>query len=320
MKILPFFLLLCAAPLAASQSIAMKSYLALKQDSDLFVGEGTAELKDFDSKAKALDAARSRAKASLAESVKVRISSETSESLKNEDGKVSEKILSESKSKTDLELENVKYMEMPDFPEKGQMTVVASLSKEDYRRQLAGKKVSVFLPEHAFKVKTTLDGPDWLVGHYQPGLNLGLEYMLGCVVFGAMFEVDRVDAANKIGPRQPALGRSSNNSDGVADMNRFEADLGYNWTPWATRYQVFFPFRLQYQRAICGSLAADLFGANAGLAFRFWPTDGFAFELNGRYGAGFNTVELQPYAKGYDPLQGNLGGLQIDIGLLWSGF
>src|SRR5258708_3633608 len=111
-----------------SSSAAMASYVYIKQNSDLFVGEGTAKTSEFgDDQAKALDAAKERARADLASSVKVRIKSETSEKLESKDSKVSEEIKSQSQSQADVSLENVKYMEFKDFPGKGQVTVLASL-------------------------------------------------------------------------------------------------------------------------------------------------------------------------------------------------
>jgi hypothetical protein len=210
----------------------------------------------------------------------------------------------------------VKFLELPGLPEKGQVTVLASLSKEDYRRQLAGKKVSVFLPERGLKIKATGDAPNWLVGHYNPGLNLGLEFLYGSFIFGGESEIDKVDSPNDHGLKSsPQYGGAPS-----PDVSRLGLEAGYNWTPWAMRWQPFFPLRLQYQWVSEHQLDANLFGASAGLGLRYWPTDAFALELTARYALGFNTVQMQAYPAGFDPLQANLSGVIMDIGLLWSGF
>jgi hypothetical protein len=312
-RILLATLLLCVRPVLAGDSPSMKVYLHLKEDESLYMGEGTAEAKDFGgSVAKALAAARQQAKGSLAEAIQVRVSSETTEKLSAKDGKASEDVQSETKSKTDLALENIKYAEFTDFPDKGQVTVAATLSKEDYRRQLAGKKVSVYLPEHALKVRTTMDAPNWLVGHYQPGLNLGLELMSGPWTIGGDWENDSVQSPNSHGLQSPP-GSSPN-------ISRFSLSAGYNWTPWAVRFQPYFPVRVHYQWGGMGQLTANLAGASAGLGFRWWPSDTFALDLCGRYVVGFNSIEMQPFSAGQDPLQANLSGVQVEIGLMWSSF
>jgi hypothetical protein len=62
----------------------------------------------------------------------------------------------------------------------------------------------------------------------------------------------------------------------------------------------------------------NLFGASAGLGFRWWPTDSFALELSGRYAVRFNSGEL-PLTSSYT-LKPGVDGPIIDVGLLWSGF
>jgi hypothetical protein len=311
--ILLSLLLLCVRPAFAGESMAMKTYLHLKEDDSIYMGEGVADAKDFPSVAKALEAARQSAKGSLAEAIHVRVNSATTEKLSSEDGKDHASIQSSTQSQSDVAIENIKYIEFTDFPDKGQETVVARVSKEDYRRQLAGKKVSVYLPEHAMKIRTMLDGPDWLVGHYQPGLNLGMELLWGPWMIGGDWENDTVQSTNNHSFMQPT---------GYSDPNisRFGLSAGYNWTPWAVRFQPYFPLRLHYQWANTGQLTANLAGASAGLGFRWWPADSFAVDLCGRYVAGFNTVQMQPFPAGYNPLQASLTGIQIELGLLLSSF
>src|SRR5258708_6643732 len=188
----------------ASKAATMRAYMYIKEDSDRFVGEGVAELKEFDGDSvKALAAAKERARGDLASNVRVQVSSDTAEKLESKNGKVTEELKSESKSHADVALENVKYMEFKDFPEKGQMTVLASLSKEDYRRQLAGKKVSVYLPENSLR-------------------------------FGAGYTVN--DSTVRIA-------RDSNRTDGLAQGgSAFSMNLDYTWESYVSHISLPNPF------------------------------------------------------------------------------
>jgi hypothetical protein len=303
--------------LQASTSVAMKAYLALKQDPELYVGEGTVDLKDFDGSPKALDAARSRAQASLAEAVHVRITSETRESLKSEDGKVSEKIESQAKSKADLELENVKLMELLNFPEDGQATVVASLSKEDYRRQLAGKAVLLYSPENGLRLSMGfLGGDGWTGGNNDP--ILGLDIYWHSLIAGVSLYNQRI--TYQLSPTPGVLEE--------AKLYRlWDLSLGYDWVPRHWKLQPYVPLRLNYQLVNATPYIAHLFGASAGLGLRYWATDSFAFDLGWRYTLGFNQSPLtnDAGAQYYDYKAGagknaTLTGQGISLGLLWSGF
>jgi hypothetical protein len=314
------FLLLgsvCAAEAPSTDESATRAYIYLKQDPDLFVGEGVATAKEFDGdEIKALAAARERAKAALADSVKVSIHSEVSEKTQSQDGKVSEDLKAESKSQADVSLENVKFLELKDYPGTGKETVLASLSKEDYRRQLAGKKVSVYLPQWGLQVMARQGGNDWEQQQYNQGLDLGLELLFKSFIVGLSAKTD--DDQELIKTTNPNGGH-----DITPQAKYTQVDLGYNWTPWAFRFQPFVPLRLTYEH-IQLNLAdpyppaeADLFGFSAGLGFRYWPADSFALEVSLRDGWRFNTVTVKQQAYQADLYA---GGPQFDIGLLWSGF
>jgi hypothetical protein len=311
-----------AAPLAAGESASLQAYMAIKQDPGLYVGEGTATDKEFNGDhEKALAAARERARGSLADAISVHVHSESGEQISSEGSSVHESLQSQTLSRADLDLDNVKLMELESIPDPGEVTVMASLGKEDYRRQLAGKKVSVFLPERGLRVKTTLDNPDWLSGRFNPGLNLGMELFFGQVMVGGEWEQDQLPAPNvnyqNTNSPQPTGGY---NGMGGVNLTRFGMETGYNWTPWAQRWQPFFPLRLHYEWDSAGGHDADLFGVGGGLGLRYWPADSFALEIEARGVLGLNTVKMNLFPSYDSQPEANLTGIQFDLGLLWSGF
>jgi hypothetical protein len=287
-----------------SKKAVMKSYMYIKEDSDRFVGEGIAALKDFDGDpAKAMAAAKEKARGDLGSNVRVEVKSDTSEKIESKDGKVREEIKSESVSHADVALENVKYMEFKDFPEEGQVTVLASLEKEDYRRQLAGKAVAVYAPEWGVKIST---GTFYLLQNSKPDDTpqvLGAELVWNSWNFG-------FDAGSPSAPTTYGM-----------------LHLGYDWTPCKTRFQPYLPLRLIYGAIFFNnqdnSVATvqepgQFFGYGAGLGFRFWPTDSFAIFLqntwDGAINKSFSSYEGIPVEKGL------LYGGEASLGLMWSGF
>jgi hypothetical protein len=333
-KRLAFALAMLALPAAwasgqagsSGTEAATKAYIYLKQDSSLYVGEGTASAGEFGGdELKAMAAARERAKAALADSVQVHIRSEVAESLKSKDGKVSEEIQSQSKSQADVSLENVKYMELQDYPGKGKATVLASLSKEEYRRQLAGKKVSVYLPENGMRFKIVGDAPWWLHDSgYSPGFDLGLEFIHRSFMGGFEIVQDQLN----LGGNQSGGGSSQGGGGGGGggggsggySGERVSGLLGYNWTPWAMRLQPYVPIRVEYQWINFNDVTAGLFGGSAGIGLRWWANDSLALDCTARYSLGFNQADYRPAGPGSASLWANTTGPQLDVGLLWSGF
>jgi hypothetical protein len=305
-----FITALAAAPLFAAQSTASRAYLDLKQDDSLYVGEATEALKDFSGREKALESARTQARAALAESVRVEVSSSTTENSKAEDGKVSEEVEHEAQSSSHVELENVKMLELDDYPDKGMLTVLASLSKEDYRRQLAGKKVAVYLPEHGLRLGASYLWPaslDPLKNHYE-GLQTGgdrqsdnhlaysLDFLWRSCVLGMDYEPTEFGGLEFY-------------------------SLGYEWTPWDTRLQPWIPVRAELSGAEYQADWALSWGASAGLGLRYWFTEGLAFEISGVWhqslGQGaFSGLQLSP---GVDASY-SMSALEEKISVQWSGF
>jgi hypothetical protein len=304
---LAFSILCLASGLAHGETGALKAYMALKQDPDLYVGEGNASDAEFDhDRAKALAAARERARGALAEAISVHVHTESSEALRSQGGKVQEEAQSRSQSQSDLNLDNVHLMELEGFPEAGQVTVMASLSKEDYRRQLAGEKVSVFLPEHGLRLGISYLWPpsmdailNYASQHHDAGsqadnhVSYALDFLWHSWVLGADFE-----------------------PTGFGGFQIFS--LGYDWTPWATRLQMFVPLRAEIGGAQYNADSAISWGASLGLGLRYWLTDGLAVEASGIWHQAIASGAMNLEA-GQAPVF-SISGPEAGLSIQWSGF
>jgi hypothetical protein len=287
-------------------------YNHLKDDSALYVGEGQAKASEFGGdEAKARQAARERAREDLAQAVRVQIQSSTQESIQSKDGQVHEALSSQGQSQADVALENVKVRDFKDFPHAGEQTALAYVGKEDYRRQVAGKKVQVFRPEWGLKAKTVFGNTAFEAEDYEKGLCLGLELLFRDFILG-------VDGAHDHRDLLLASGLQT----GV-DYKFTDLELGYNWAPWAMRFQPFIPLRLGDQLITLNALADQpsvqgaLLYAGAGAGLRYWPTDAFALEASLIYRKGLSTLSLEQPGLS---INADISGLQASVGLLWSGF
>jgi hypothetical protein len=289
---------------AETKKAAMKSYMYIKEDSDRYVGEGIAALKDFNGDTiKTLSAAKERALGDLASNVRVEVSSNTDEKLESKGGKITEDISSESTSHEDVALENVKYMVFKEFPESGQIAVLASLSKEDYRRQLAGKGVKIYLPEWGIKVAV---GTFYLL---QNADNRDIpQCLIGDLVWGSWtFGFDMVP------PNGPGAAYGF-------------LHLGYDWTPWKTRFQPFVPIRLMGGELYYNGSgetrnegSGPILGYGAGLGVRFWPTDSFSIILQNTWDGAVNGGNWTNF-NGQPITNTKLYGGEASLGVMWSGF
>jgi hypothetical protein len=345
-RILLLALLGLSLPLTAADNGA-KRFLRTKDDGDLYVGEGVAASKDFGGDGlKALSAARERARASLAAAIRVRIVSETTSSEKSGPDGATETVEAKSASLADVVLENVRYEDYPDLPAAGQVSSLAIVSKEDYRRQLAGKAVRVYHSESGIRLGAfglftdSLDHiknasvsppPPSLVGNGSGGSGssssqnvpgYALDFIWHSWVLGLQYY--SVDCPLYVW--DPAQGKFSGRS---AQLGYQGLHLGYDWEPWATKLQLFVPLRLVLGHADWEQYSAIAYGAQAGLGLRWWPTDAFAFELSGRWQQGFNSAPFDQGGKAlvYGDSAGdqvsadfNLTGAQILGALTWNGF
>lgn len=314
------FLLGVSVQGAYAASSADRAYIMMKQDNDIFLGEGQADLKDFQDKlSEALAAAKERARADLATNIRVSVHAETTEKTELKDGKVTEEVKSQSKSQADITLENIKYIEFKDFPAKGQVTVLASLDKTDYRRQLAGKSVKLYTAEDGMRLNGGLGGQwGWTKDSGgDPGMNIGIDFYWRGYILGIM-QSNATTASG--GPFLPS-------SLAKWSVREWTLSAGIDWTPWHTKLQPYIPLRLAYQFAGADPYIAHLFGAISGLGLRYWPTDSFAFDACARVNVPFNTTTLTTPdgtafvdAQTGKPMAINISDVGFNIGLLWSGF
>jgi hypothetical protein len=346
-----------AAARADSKSAMTQSYIYLKQDADLYVGEGSAATKDFaGDMANTLGAAKERALADLASNVRVQVRSDTAEKLESKDGKVSEELKTQSSSHADVALENVQYLELKDFPDPGQATVLASLSKEDYRRQLAGKGAKVYIPQYGLRIGggTFRSGMAPMFDNSIPaseqkflntlsnssfdssgaGSTFGLEVLWHGWVAG-LDETTYRQSYWKYDAK-PGLFGGPYDQDS-ADIYITVFKVGYDWTPLPWRFQPFVPLRLEYGswkvdnsdghtfQTTSGQYSADALGLSAGLGCRYWPSDSIALEFNIAWHQGLPASLTDSSGNAFKTYDGSnpttsLTGPTAELSILWSSF
>jgi hypothetical protein len=318
---------LCATlPLAAADN-GGKRFLKLKDDTDLYVGEGVAVTQELGGDGlKALAAARERARANLAAAIRVRIVSETKATEKSGPDGSTETVESKSASLADVVLENVRYEDFPGLPADGQVSSLAIVSKADYRRQLAGKAVRVYQTESGLRlgafglwtdsldhIKNAGNGspPSGMIGSGSGNLGssssqntpgYALEFFWHRWVLGLHFY--QVDSPLYVW--DPSQGKFSGHS---ATLGYHGFQLGYDWELLDSKLQPFVPLRLIVAHSDWEQYSAIGYGAQGGLGLRYWPTDGFSFELSGRWQQGFNSVTYQQNGKTL--IYGNTNGDQV---------
>ncbi len=335
---------------SASEKQALKSrldYLDIKDDNDLYVGQGAATLKDKGDWDKAELAATAAARASLAEAIEVRIQSQVTDKLEGNSESVTASTTAITKTESDLKLANVQLKALRDFPSEGTLTVLAYLSKADYRRQLAGKSVAIYRPQYGLKLAVwgwslpsiekiedsgTVNGPPTDAplnggnnnsggggggGGSSTAPGLGLEFVwqsfsLGLDFYRKELSLYRYD---------DILNQYNIKTDGISVAM---VSLGWQYIPWNWRFQPFVPLAVHvaHVNLFQGEVLAT--AASAGLGLRYWPSDAFSFELCGRYLQGFNNERFQGngpiYLRKGKEAEFSLTGPQIRAAIQWSGF
>lgn len=338
MKSFALFLLLASALPAAD---AGKRYLSLKDDSGIFVGEGAVDLKEFkDDSVKALQAARERAQAALAAAIQVRVKSEIKEESDSAGG---ETLTAKSESLADVVLEGIRFDEFPDMPQKGKVTVLAWVTKEQYRRTLAGKKPPVWKVEKGLRLSGGTRNIGWvdrlkrdmsvlppsmanpfpywdmtLPKPNGPDLSLGMEFHYRGFVLGFDHTQGTVNGWLDLkSGAQPSKAGSLN-------FSLSSLQLGYDWAPLNWRLQPFLPLRWEYQFWQWGSIQERPHGLSAGLGLRYWITDFLAVDAKYAQHFGLSSLaEIPTDIPGEFWWPGGnhaMDGARIEGGLIWSGF
>lgn len=310
-------------------------------DGDLYAGEGVVTVATYGGdldKAKA--SGRERARGNLAENIKVRVVSKTTDSQSSANGVSSEKIEAVSSSSADLELENIQYKVLEDYPKAGQLTVLATLSKEDYQRQM-DQRVLAFRPLRGLRLwggmleNQILDSysqdygspPVGLVnsGANQGGANGGASIGFGADFYwhswfaGAGLSLDS-QGLYTYEPTTHLYGHNSN------PWSLIQAKAGYEWTPWATRLQVAFPVQLEAAYLSWDPHFASGYGAAGGARFRYWTTDRVAFDVGALWHQGLSESDVATrdgqaaLLTPTKPVRFSLTGVEFTVGILWNGF
>lgn len=338
-------LLPLALPAAEGASAAKKSqqrvYDGIMSDGDLYAGEGVVSLSSFGGDAaKAKASARERARANLVEGIRVRIVSKTTDTQSHGAAGDKEEIKAESSSSADLELEGIQYKTLEGFPEEGKLTVLASLSKEDYQRQ-ADQRVLAYRPLHALRLwggvidnarmnqleesntgnpkdAPVLSGPS-NNGNNQSIMSFGGDFYWKSffVGFGASF------ARSGLYLYRPDLGGYQLNTSAWSNLM---VKLGYEWTPWATRLQPVIPVQVEYDFMNWDPNFAQSLAVAGGLRLRYWTSDRVAFDVGGLWHQGLTSSTVSGrggeaiYYKPGSTLEWNGTGIEATVGVLWNGF
>jgi opacity protein-like surface antigen len=322
-------------------------YLEIKDDSDLYVGQSAALLKDQGGWDKAELAATAGARAALAEAIEVRIQSKVTDAMQGNAQGVTELTEAITKTESDLKLADVKTRILRDFPQEGTVTVLAYLSKADYRRQLAGKGTRVYRPEYGLRliyVATSTFAFDKLIRDedlksrsgipFKDPANNGMidgsnnaDSLQG---FGLEFRFRDWSVAAEMGlasgirvyPYDPVSGLYGKETDPLETLG---LSIGYDWTPWAWRVQPYLPLALRSTHVSIADYQAWAPAASAGLGLRYWPNDSLAFDVSGRYIQGLANAAITKdgkplYTSPGKTAEPSLDGAQWQVSLLWSGF
>jgi hypothetical protein len=303
--------LLAASLLHGADSDVWKKYNNLIDDPDLYVGEGVAETTEFHGDAnKISQAAHERARAALASSIRVHVSGQTTESVQSGPHGLTESVESGSKSQVDADLEGLRYRDFSDFPGPGKTTTLAYLSREDYRRQLAGRKAPVYASE--FGIRFGLSPYLW-PSSMQPILEHSWQWGQGA----GQNSTDHVGYSLDFLWRGWVLGGDIEKG-APGGFQIFS--LGYEWAPWNTRLQPWFPLRAEVAGVQYNNNPAVATGASLGAGLRFWFTEGLAFEGLCVWHQGITSGTLAYGDGSGEQAQFSLNGLEVKASIQWSGF
>ncbi len=353
------FLLLLLLPFGLNAVVPSAQQVDIKEtesDSDFFVGKGLADSKDYKGDPlKALLKAREDARAELALNVQSVIRSKFSEKISVVGGKTVEEFTSESSAESKVALRNLAYREYVDYPSEGQVTVLAFITKSDYRRMLAGLDLRVFHPENGVSLDVVyreFEGLNKLldasakaqaaatpnptynnlgkatIGPFSPYPTLGLE--------AHWFELyaDFSYTHGDIGLFDYDWAQSKDYHNSVHSLNIFQFGLGWDYIPKEWRLQPFFPLRVKSAwmelRSDSASASAQytawLFGASVGAGLRFWVNDKFSLEAVSAWDQGLNQAELSgsqgPILLGIGERAPavDMSGYEMTLRIRYSGF
>jgi hypothetical protein len=339
MRRLIFAALLLPLALPAAEDAAsilkdqQKVYDGIMSDHDLYAGEGLVSLSSYGGDlTQAKTSAKTRARAALAETISVRIKSTVTDTM-NKDG---DKVEAKAESVSDLELQDVQYKVLEGFPKEGQLTVLASLSKEDWLRQ-NDKRLLSFRPLRALRLwggmienfslsalpKDPPAGPIINASNGSSGggvTSFGADFYWTSWVFG--LGTSSVHRNPYIWQPRSAAYEQIDHPAAIV-----HAKLGYEWTPWATRFQAVLPLQLEYNYLDWDPYFSQSFGVASGLRLRYWSSDRVAFDFGCLWHQGLGQSEF--IGRGGDSMvldpSGKLAYFsanapELSAGVVWNGF
>jgi hypothetical protein len=284
--------------LHADEAAAPQAYADIKSDLSLHLGEGSAALGDFRGNPfEAERAALAQARASLAESIQVRVSVLTSDTVIAGSKEANQVLESRSHSVSVVNLEDISTRAFLNYPEAGDLSVLAWITDKDYHAVLGARLddsphggLEIMAGYYALSdlVSLTSSQPGG-AGSLQasPLKNLtpfGLEFSRGPYLFGLEVAFMTPSFIQWV-PDQAGQGGSytlaSFQGAGMA-----AAWLGYDWAPWKWRIQPYIPLRAKAGLIQFAPWNSKFFGAAAGLGLKLWLSNHVAIDLQGLWNAG----------------------------------
>jgi hypothetical protein len=294
---------------SAARAQADDDYASLKSDSGLYCGEGVASLSEHGGDPlEAEKAALLAARGALAEAIEIRISVLTTDVLVGGSKAAEEHLSSKSRSISVVELANIRTRTFTDRPRAGDITVLAYITRTDYRRLLGGRlddsphgALTLFLGAHSLTQGADLAQAMGTSGApliYLPGFELAFGSWTG----GLSAFSYRLNGSDTWDPRE---NKSTPAGGGVwhGNLQLIRVDLGYDWRIGKARFQPYVPLRLECQWMSLSEPASGVFpGASAGLGLRYWFSNHVALDLRGRWHQAFQAAS--PWKSNTDPAGG----------------
>jgi hypothetical protein len=272
------------------------------------------------------------------------------------DGVAKEELHSESSAEATVQLRNLAFREYADVPKAGQVSVLASITREDYRRMLAGLQLKAFHPENGVMIGLRyqdIGGLHKLLDASQVAQNAAPDlpqyadkgkatigpapgYLMLPVLEGHWRDFNAAFGwlHQNVGIYALDLADSQLYRNSTMTLNGFLYEAGWDLTFWDRRLQTYLPLRLQAEylelrsegSAASAIYPAWLYSATAGLGARFWANEKIALDGAVLWAVALNQAQFLGdkgplrLAPGQDAPAVGLDGLQLKLDLRYSGF
>jgi hypothetical protein len=289
-----------------------REYEAIKQDDSLYWGEGVARLGDHGGDPLETErAALLQARGALAEAIEVRISVITSDIIVGGSKAAREMLSTKSSSVSLAELVNVKTRTYPAYPGPDDITVLATITKDDYRRLLGGRlddsphaALDLFLGGQILTHAQDLSQAMGQGAGSQPRVALpGFEISFGS--WATDFSAFSYDVNGGTWDPRELQFTPNSTQPWHGHLQLFRGGFGYNWVLGHSRWQPYVPLRLECQWMSLSEVGNGTYpGAAGGIGLRYWFNNNFAIDLRGLWHQGFEGPSAVKDPR--DPSGGNL--------------